>query len=83
MDATDWYEAQVPGLGTGFFQDLDNVLSRIEESRDQFPNVYRGTHRALLRRFPYGVFFKNYEDRTLVIAVADLRREPSHWQRRI
>jgi hypothetical protein len=83
IDAADWYEAQLPGLGARFFLDLDNVLSRIEESRDQFPHVYRDTHRALLRRFPYGIFFRNYEDRTLVVAVADLRRKPNRWQERI
>ncbi len=83
VEAVDWYESQLPGLETRFFEDLDWVLSRIEESRDQFPNVYRDAHRALLRRFPFGIFFKKYEDRTLVVAIADLRREPSRWQRRI
>lgn len=83
MDAADWYETQLLGLGLSFFEDLDKVISRIEESRGQFPIVYRDAHRALLRRFPYGVFFKNYEDRTLVVAVADLRREATRWQRRI
>ena len=82
IDAVDWYETQLAGLGTRFFEDFDQVLSRIEASRGQFPNVYRDVHRALLRRFPYGIFFKNYEDRTLVVAVADLRREASRWQRR-
>lgn len=83
MDAVEWYESQLLGLGARFFEDLDRVIARIEASRGQFPNVYRGAHRALLRSFPYGVFFKKYEDRTLVVAVADLRREASHWQRRI
>ena len=83
MEAVDWYEARLPGLGVRFFEDLDRVLSRIEASRGQFPNVYRNAHRALLRKFPYAVFFKNYEDRTLVVAVADLRRESGRWQRRI
>ncbi len=83
LDAVDWYETQLSGLGARFFEDLEKVLLRIEESRDQFPTVYRDAHRALLRRFPYGVFFKNYEDRTLVVAVADLRREATRWQRRI
>ncbi len=83
VEAVDWYESQFPGLGTRFFEDLDRVLSRIEESRGQFPNVYRDAHRALLHKFPFGVFFKTYEDRTLVAAVADLRRESSRWQSRI
>ena len=83
VEAVDWYESQLPGLGTRFFEDLDRVLSRIKESRGEFPNVYRDVHRALLRSFPFGVFFKKYDDRTLIVAVADLRREPSGWQSRI
>ncbi len=83
IDAVDWYETQLEGLGTRFFEDFDRVLSRIETSRGIFPIVYRDAHRALLRRFPYGVFFKNYEGRTLVVAVADLRREASRWQKRL
>ena len=83
LQAVDWYEAQLPGLGGHFFEDLDRALSRIEASRGQFPSAYRNAHRALLRKFPYAVFFKTYEDRTLVVAVADLRRESKRWQRRI
>ena len=83
LEAVDWYESQMPGLGARFYADLDSVLSRIEESRGQFPIVYRAAHRALLHRFPFGVFFTEFEDRTLVVAVADLRRETSRWQRRI
>ncbi len=83
IDAIEWYEAQLPGLGTRFFEDFEQVVSRIEASRGQFPVVYRDARRGLLRRFPYGVFFKNYRDRTLVVAIADLRRESTRWQRRI
>jgi hypothetical protein len=83
LEAVNWYESQMPGLGIRFFEDLNRVISRIEESRDQFPNVYRDAHRALLRRFPFGIFFTKYEDRTLVVAVADLRRKASRWRVRV
>ena len=82
VDAVNWYERQLPGLGIRFFEEFDRTLSRIETSRDQFPTVYRDAHRALLRKFPFGIFFKKYEDRTLVIAVSDLRGEVSRWQKR-
>ena len=82
-EAVNWYESQRPGLGARFFEDLDHVLSRIEESREQFPLMYRNAYRALLRRFPFGIFFTKYEDRTLVLAVTDLRREPNKWRSRI
>ena len=82
IDAIEWYEAQLPGLGFRFFEEFEQVVSRIEASRDQFPVVYRDAHRALLPRFPYGIFFKSYRDRTLLVAIADLRRESTRWQRR-
>lgn len=83
IDAIDWYEAQIPGLGVRFFEEFEQVVSRIEASRDQFPVVYRDAHRALLRRFPYGIFFRSYRGRTLLVAIADLRREATRWQSRI
>ena len=82
VDAVIWYERQLPGLGTRFFEEIDRTVSRIETSRDQFPKVYRDAHRALLRKFPFGIFFKKYGDRTLVVAVSDLRGEVSRWQKR-
>lgn len=83
VDAVRWYEMQRPGLGVRFFEDLDHVLSRIQASRDQFPWVYRNAYRALLRWFPFGIFFIKYTNRTLVVAVVDLRKEPSKWQSRV
>jgi hypothetical protein len=34
------------------------VLGRIREMPLQFPEVGQGVRRALLRRFPYGVYFR-------------------------
>ncbi len=82
MQAVTWYERQQVGLGIRFFEDFQQILARIQESRHQFPEVYRGIRRALLRKFPFGVFFNTYESRTVVIAIADLRRDPGQWQMR-
>ena len=82
LEAVTWYENQQPGLGVRFFNDFDRAHSRIEESRDQFPRVYRDVRRILLRNFPFGVFFGPYGDQTVVIAIADLRREPGWWRER-
>ena len=83
VEAVEWYESRQPGLGARFFEDLDHLLSRVEESPDQFPVVYRDTHRALLRRFPFAVFFRKFDDRTLVVAIADLRRRPRRRMQRV
>lgn len=77
-----WYESQQAGLGGRFLEEVDPIIQRIEDSPDQFPTVYRDVRRALMSRFPFGVFFRTLEDQSIVIAIVDLRRNPGHWQKR-
>ena len=55
--AAVWYEDQQSGLGTRFLDELDLVFQRIAESPLQFPRLEGEVRRALLRRFPYGMYF--------------------------
>ncbi len=82
-EAFAWYESQRRELGMEFLAEASQLTARVESSPLQFPIVYRDTRRALMRRFPYAYFFRASEELALIVAVADLRREPSHWQRRL
>lgn len=55
--AAVWYEVQRSGLGARFLDELDLVFQRIKANPRQFPPVEGDVHRALLTRFPYGVYF--------------------------
>ena len=66
-DTHDWYEAQSPGLGAEFLRAVDVVLATVQRSPATFPAVHGPTHRALLRRFPYGVFFVEAGDEIVVL----------------
>ena len=49
----------------------------------QFPIFHKNVRRALLRRFPYVLFFViEDDDRLLVIAGIDSSRDPAHWRKR-
>ncbi len=80
--AAEWYDSPLRGLGIRFVEDLDSTITRIEQSREQFPVVFRRTQRALLKRFPFRVLFNSYDDRTLIVAIIDLRRNPGQWRDR-
>jgi len=70
--AFDWYEAQSVGLGAEFLRAVDAVFASICRTSVLCAVVRGRTRRALLRRFPYGVFFyERDEDRE------DARRVPS------
>jgi len=79
LEARDWYEAQQRHLAHQFDSDLDAVVLRISENPRQFRVVSNTVRRALLRQFPYGVFFRILADRVHVIAYLHTRRDPRQW----
>ena len=82
-DAFDWYEDRVPGLGSEFLLCVDAVFSAIVRSPEQYPRVHRVVRRALVRRFPYEVFFVEDAERLVVLSVFHAKRNPKRWQERI
>jgi toxin ParE1/3/4 len=47
-----------------------------------YPRVRGDTRRALVRRFPYAVYFRPTADETVVLAVMHGRRNPRRWRSR-
>jgi plasmid stabilization system protein ParE len=83
VDAQDWYENEVPGLGRRFRAAVDAVVQSMSLNPRQFPVVYKSIRRALLRRFPYALMFVVETDETLtVIACFHGSRDPAHWRKR-
>ena len=78
----EWYEAEEVGLGARFLTELDGVVERARVMPRQFPEVGRSLRRALLRRFPYCVYFLDRGDAVIVFAVLHQHRHPTEWQRR-
>ena len=82
IDAQDWYEREAAGLGRRFREAIDALVERMSSNPRQFPVVYKNVRRALLRRFPYALFFVIDNNALLVIACFHGSRNPSHWQGR-
>jgi plasmid stabilization system protein ParE len=83
IDAQDWYENEVSGLGRRFRAAVDAVVQRMSANPRQFPVIYKNVRRALLRRFPYALMFVIEADDTLtVIACFHGSRDPARWQKR-
>jgi len=81
IEAQDWYEDEAAGLGRRFREAIDALTERMSTNPLQFPVVYKNLRRALLRRFPYSLFFVIDDDTLLVIACFHASRDPSHWQK--
>lgn len=78
-----WYEQQRAGLGVEFVLELDVVLERVETVPRQFPEIEPRVRRALLRRFPYAVYFVIDEEAVGVFAVLHQSRDPEIWKARL
>lgn len=82
LEARDWYEDQRPGLGSAFAADVDGALGGIIRAPLAYPRVQEEIRRALVRRFPYAIYFRAMPDEIVVLAVLHGRRHPRRWQSR-
>lgn len=77
------YEEQGPGLGIRFLLAIDAALRRASDNPRCFPKVMRRTRKAVIRRFPYVVFYVVEKERILVTGAFHGRRHPDSWTDRI
>jgi plasmid stabilization system protein ParE len=80
--AYQWYESEQAGLGREFLEELRNAYDRIVEEPLRYQAVRSGIRSALIRRFPYAVYFAVDSDAVVVLAVLHVSRNPAEWQRR-
>ena len=73
--AAKWYEYQREGLGKEFVAEVDAAIARIQANPEQYEVVHREIRHAILRRFPYGIFFRIQTVKISVFAVLHLKRD--------
>ena len=77
-----WYEGQHPGLGHEFLAAAQTLIDAVAQYPLRYPVARRNTRRALLRRFPYAIYFRIYDEAIVVVACMHGRRNPRRWQAR-
>ena len=77
QEAGTWYEGERGGLGAEFLDELRATFVRIEQGPLQFPVVVGEIRRAILHRFPFGVFFVVEGEAVTVLTITHLHRHPS------
>lgn len=82
LDAARWYQKQRQGLGHEFLDDVLGTLTHIESNPLMYPVVHRNTRRALIHRFPFGIFYRIVNDVAVVVAVMHCGRHPRRWKER-
>jgi plasmid stabilization system protein ParE len=82
LEARDWYERRVPGLGAEFTRTVDGAVTAIANFPNGFAKVYADFRQCALRRFPYSIVYRQRATELVVIAVFHQRRNPDAWRKR-
>jgi len=69
-------------LSGQFLDAIAAALKRLADNPQQFPLVYRDQRRALLKRFPYALYFRVEAASVVVVGCFHGHRNPSTWQSR-
>jgi plasmid stabilization system protein ParE len=86
LDVTEayvWYESRRVGLGEEFLSSLDACIESIRRQPMIYPMVHETYRRALIRRFPYAIFFEHADTTVTVYAVFHTSRNPKKWCQRL
>ncbi len=78
-----WYQKRSPGRGVYFLQAVEDTLTSVARDPDLYAKVYRDARRALLRGFPYAVFYILRPDLVEVIGCLHTRRHTRRWRSRL
>ena len=76
------YEEERKGLGEEFLAEVDATVALVLERPAAYPVVVRQTRRALVHRFPYGLFYGILGDTIVFVACFHTSRNPALWRRR-
>ena len=82
-EAYAWYENQRTGLGEEFLGCVDACIERICRRPRMYAIVHDSYRRALVRRFPFAVFYENVRNTVTVYAVLHTARDPQKWRERL
>ena len=81
-EAYKYYEGCRESLGSDFILCIEEAISQNQKNPRQYRTVYKNVHCALVRRFPYGIYFIIKQEHISIIASLHARRNPEHWQQR-
>lgn len=82
VEAVDRYNAERPGLGYEFAEEIRTAFDRIRAFPEAWPVFSARSRRAIVSRFPYGILYQVRPDRILVLAIMHLKRDPRVWRQR-
>jgi plasmid stabilization system protein ParE len=80
--ARGWYEREREGLGDELLAEIRTTVQSVLAMPEAYPVILRQTRRALIHRFPYGLFYRIVDATVVFVACFHTSRNPALWKRR-
>jgi len=77
-----WYHRQAPRLAAEFLAAVQASIASIQHHPEAYALVDPAMRRALVRRFPYAIFYEVEATEIVVYAIFHGARDPRAWKRR-
>jgi plasmid stabilization system protein ParE len=82
-EAYCWYEFRRPGLGEEFLYCVDACIQVICRMPELHAKVHEEYRRALVRRFPYAIFYEYFSGKVTVYSIFHASQNPQKWRTRL
>jgi len=77
-----WYAEHSQLAAAGFEAEFERAVEAIKSDPERFPYCDSRHRYYLMRRYPFQVVYRQYQDRLVIVAVAHAKRTPHYWSRR-
>jgi plasmid stabilization system protein ParE len=74
--AVDWYEERRAGLGARFALAVEAAVERIAKNPKMHAVVLEDARKAVVRGFPYCVYYREEGDKVVILSVFHTSRDP-------
>lgn len=78
-----WYEAREPGLGEDFLRCVEASVLSIQRQPEMYPVAVDKFRHALIRRFPFEIFYESVRAQITIYAVFHCSQDPQKWRERL
>ncbi len=82
LEAAIWYEGRRAGLGNGFLLAVEASLEAIKRNPGRYLVKFRNIQRALMKRFPYAIYFLVEKQTVFILAIIHQKRNPAYHESR-
>lgn len=83
VESALFYEDRQEGLGYRFLAAVEDRERFIRSLPNAGTPSDEGTRRFGVRKFPFALVYKEYDDHILIVAVAHYSRKPGYWKARL